>query len=91
VAKSSTNQVTEIKQAIREARRADKLAEQAAMRTFEVFRQLKFGQPTGPASAVACLDKAHDQLGEARFALGDTVHQLEKLLRQAGYTLPARD
>lgn len=89
---SSPNQVTEIKQAIREARRADKLVEQAAMRTFEVSRQLKFGAPSGgTAPGIARLDKTHDQLGDARFALGDAVHQLEKLLQQAGYTLPTRD
>jgi hypothetical protein len=85
------NQVTEIKQAIREVRKADKLAEQAAIRTFEVFRELNFGKPEGPPSAIKRLSVAHDRIGDARFALGDVVHQLEKLLQQAGYTLPAKE
>jgi hypothetical protein len=84
-------QVSEIKQAIREARKADQLAEHVAVRTFEVFRSMKFGQPSGPPSAIDRLDKAHDQVGEARFALREAVHQLEKLLQQAGYVLPAKD
>ena len=53
---SPLNQVAEVKQAIRDARKADRLAEQAAMRVFEVFRALKFDTPTGPPSAIARLD-----------------------------------
>ncbi len=88
---SPLNQVAEIKQAIRECRKADQLAEQAAVRTFHVFRALKFDNPPGPSTAIAILDHAHDQIGEARFALKDTLQKLEKLLRQAGYTTPAKD
>jgi hypothetical protein len=88
---SPLNQVTEIKQAIRESRKADMLAQQAAIRTFQVFRALKFDNPSGPPSAISALDRAHDQIGEARFALKDATDHLEKLLRQAGYTLPAKD
>jgi hypothetical protein len=88
---SPLNQVTEIKQAIRESRKADQIIQQAAIRTFEVFRSLKFGETAGPPSTIARLDRAHDQIAEARFALKDTIHQLEKLLQQAGYTLPAKD
>jgi hypothetical protein len=85
------NPVAEIKQAIREARKADQLAEKAAIRTFEVFRALKFGKSNAPPSAIELLDQAHDQLGEARFSLGNMVHKMEKILRQAGYTMPAKD
>lgn len=88
---SPLNQVAEIKQAIREARRADQLAENAAIRVFHVFRELKFGNPVGPAPAIDRLDKAHDLVGDARSALGETIYQLEKLLSRAGYTLPAKD
>lgn len=89
---SPLNEVAELKQAIREARKADQLVEQAAMRTFEVVRQLKLKAPTGgTAPGIVHIDKAHDLLGDARFALGDTVHWLEKLLQRAGYTLPAKD
>lgn len=45
---SPLNPVAEVKQAIRDARKSDQLAEQAAMRVFEVFRALKFNTPTGP-------------------------------------------
>lgn len=84
------NQVLEVKNAIRQARKADQLTEHAVMRAFEVFRVLKFGQPAGPASALGRLDRATEQLGEARSALGDAVHQLERLLYEAGFTVPAK-
>ena len=88
---SPLHEVAEIKQAIREARKADQIIQQAAIRTFEVFRSLKFGEPAGPPSTISHLDRAHDQIGEARFALKDTIHHLEKLLQQAGYAVPAKD
>ena len=88
---SPFNQVTEIKQALREARRADQLVEQSSIRTFQVFRALKFDEPAGPPSAIDRTSRGHDQLAEARVALKDTIHQLEKILQQGGYTLPARD
>lgn len=85
------DQVAELKQAIQEARKADQLAEKAAVRTFMVFREMKFGKPTGPQVAIDILDRTHDQLGDARAALQDALHQLERLLQRAGFTLPARD
>jgi len=81
---SPLDQVAELRRAAREARQADALAEQAVMRAFEVYRTLKFGQAETPEKVLDRLDRASDQLGSARFALGDASYQIEQLLRETG-------
>lgn len=95
------DQVAEVKKALRDLWRADELAEQAAVRIFAVFHELKFGRPLhpppgddgrrsprGPEYMVSRLDRSHDQVGEARPALKDAAHQLQMLLQAGGFTLP---
>ena len=71
-------------------RKADQLAEFAHMRAFEVFRMLKFGASKGNPVQIQRLERATEQLTETRTNLAEAVHQLEKLLAEAGFTLPAR-
>jgi len=82
------NMPAELRKAARESRRADELAEHAVMRAFEVFRVLKFSKtlPKTPEveKAISRLDRATEQLGDARAALGDAVHQVEKVLEESG-------
>ena len=87
---SPLDQPKEIKQAIREARHADQLVEFAHMRAFEVFRVLKFGKFQPTPVQIQRLDRATERLAEARTTLGDAVHQLEKLLAESGFSLPAK-
>jgi hypothetical protein len=70
--------------AMKSAAAADKLAEKAAIDTFEAFRIMKFGKtPLSPKGqkAMERADKAHDHLGNARAALGDAVYQLEQAVK----------
>jgi len=81
---SPLDEASELQRALRELHQADQLAERAVVRIFAVFRNLKFGQPKGPDKAVERLDRAHDQVGNSRFALKDAAHQLEQVLKEAG-------
>jgi len=83
--------VPEIKNAIREARKADALTEFAVMRANAVFSVLKFGKEKGSALQIDRLDRATNQFANARAALGEAVYQLEKLLMEAGFTLPVKE
>ncbi len=85
---SPLDHVKEVKQALRDLWRAEELAEQAAVRIFAVFRELKFSEPQRPGSAIARLDHAHGALADANPSLRDSAHQLEMLLRAGGFTLP---
>ena len=88
---SPLDQPKEVKQAVRDARKADQLVEFAHMRAFEVFRVLKFGKFSPTPVQLQRLDRATEQLSAARTTIADAVHQLEKLLAEAGFTLPARE
>jgi len=82
------NGPAELRKAIREAREADALAEHAVMRAFEVYRILKFATPNRTAAgdrAMERLDRATEQLGEARAALADAAYQVEQVLEETGH------
>ncbi len=83
---SPLNQASELRKAAKESRQADQLTEYAVMRAFEVFRVLKFGKLQGPGlqKAIDRLDRATEQLGDARAALGDAVYQIEQVLKETG-------
>jgi len=84
---SPLDQPREIRRSISESRQADQLAEHAVMRAFAVFRAIKFPNrdlSREQAKIVERLDRATDQLGDARAALGDAVYQMEQVLREAG-------
>ena len=81
---SPLNQPSELHRAVREARQADQLAEYAIMRAFEVYRVHKFGGQGGSEKVISRLDRATEELGNARQALGDAVYQMETLLKEAG-------
>jgi DNA-binding transcriptional LysR family regulator len=75
----------EVLKAARETRRADQLAELAIQRAFAVFQVLKFPKkqeltPEGQ-KYLERVERAYDQLGEARHAMNDAAYQLEQLLK----------
>lgn len=74
----------ELRKAVREGRQADHLVENAVMRAFEVFRTLKFGKFSGPGllKVIDRLDRATEQLGDARTALADAVYQIDQVLKE---------
>jgi hypothetical protein len=78
----------ELRRALRESSRADQLAEHAFMRTFEVYRALKFskGQALTPEGEAALkrLDRATDALSSTRTELAEAVYQVEQVLKEAG-------
>lgn len=85
------DQVAEVKKALRALWRADDLCEEAAVRIFAVFRELKFAKNLGPDDpTVQRLDEAHDKLGDVRPNLDIAAHDLAKLLQRAGFTVPNR-
>jgi len=79
---------TEIKRKLEKiahaAKKADKLAEQIAMDSFDVFRVLKFGKKDLTAAGERMMkrvDKVHAASGDARASLGDVVWQVEEALK----------
>lgn len=97
------DQVAEVKKALRALWRAEELREEAAVRIFAVFHELKFGRPLhpppgddgqkmprGPEFMISRLDRAHESCGDAHHALADAAHQLKMLLQAGGFTLPSK-
>jgi hypothetical protein len=70
--------VKEIRQAIKECKKADALAEASHMRLMRVYW---FAKNTDPSSIVVDrTDKATSVLTDSRTNFGEAVYQLEKLL-----------
>lgn len=85
---SPLNMPAELRKAARESRQADQLAEHAVMRAFAVYRALKFNtkipKTTELEKTLERLDRATEQLGDARASLGDAVYQVEQILKEIG-------
>jgi hypothetical protein len=83
----------DMKKKLRQARaalaKADKLAEQATMISFDAYWVLKRADQKGTLTekgrkALERLDKANDRCGDAREALGDAHYQIEEVLKAGG-------